>query len=158
MQLWNVLHGLAANTGHKKSSKNRHLGTIALLYRAISLQLRHISTIGKKLVKQEYLLHMFPQYGKLAAQIGPVVWGTPANFNGFRILAALLHGTPVLGVSQTLRRWREGATTYIRQGGITLGIGPHSSFILCYNAMVEVGTGWSGWSGAQPDGRYVCLC
>jgi len=26
------------------------------------------------------------------------------NFNGFRDLAALLHDTPVLGVSQTLRR------------------------------------------------------
>jgi len=26
------------------------------------------------------------------------------------ILAALLHGTPVVGVSQTLRRWAEGAT------------------------------------------------
>jgi len=50
---------------------------------------------------------MFPQYGELgplAAEIGPVVWGTPANFNRFRVLAALLHGTPVLGVSQTLRR------------------------------------------------------
>ena len=23
--------------------------------------------------------------------------------------------------------------------------------------MVEVGAGWSGWSGAQPDGRFVCL-
>jgi len=30
--------------------------------------------------------------GPLAAQIDPVVWGTPANFNGFRVLAALLHG------------------------------------------------------------------
>jgi len=27
-----------------------------------------------------------------AAEIDPVVWGTPANFNGFRVLAALLHG------------------------------------------------------------------
>jgi len=27
--------------------------------------------------------------------------GTPANFNGFRVLAALLHGTPAVGVSQT---------------------------------------------------------
>jgi len=43
-------------------------------------------------------------FGLLAAEIGPVVWGTPVNFNGFRMLAALLHGTPVLGVSQTLRR------------------------------------------------------
>jgi len=33
----------------------------------------------------------------------PVVCGTPANFNGFRVLAALLHGTPAVGVSQTLR-------------------------------------------------------
>jgi len=30
------------------------------------------------------------------------VWGTPANFNGFRVLAALLHGILVVGVSQTL--------------------------------------------------------
>ena len=42
-------------------------------------------------------------FGKLAAEIGPVVWGTPANFNGFRVFAALLHGTSVVGVSQTLR-------------------------------------------------------
>jgi len=31
--------------------------------------------------------------GPLATEIGPVVWGTPANFNGSRVLAALLHGT-----------------------------------------------------------------
>jgi len=42
-------------------------------------------------------------FGPLAANVGPVVWGTPVNFNGFRVLAALLHGTPVVGVSQTLR-------------------------------------------------------
>jgi len=29
---------------------------------------------------------------------------TPANFNGFRVLAALLHGTLLVGVSQTLQR------------------------------------------------------
>jgi len=37
---------LAANTG-RKNTKNRHLSTIAQLCRAISSQLRHISTIGK---------------------------------------------------------------------------------------------------------------
>jgi len=42
--------------------------------------------------------------GPLAVEIGPVVWGTPENFNGFRVLAVLLHGTLVVGVSQTLRR------------------------------------------------------
>jgi len=44
-------------------------------------------------------------FGVLAAEIVSLVWGTPANFNWFRILAALglLHGTPVglLAVSQT---------------------------------------------------------
>jgi len=54
----------------------------------------------KKIVKQQYLLNMFPQYGELrptiADKIGFGVWGTPANFNGFRVLAALLHGTLVV--------------------------------------------------------------
>jgi len=49
-------------------------------------------------------LHNMVNFGPLAAEIGPVVWGIPANFNGFRVLAALLHGTAVLGISQTLRR------------------------------------------------------
>jgi len=26
-------------------------------------------------------------FGLLAAEIDPVVWGTPTNFNGFRVLA-----------------------------------------------------------------------
>jgi len=43
-------------------------------------------------------------FGPLAAEIVSLIWGTPANFNGFRVLAALLHGTPAVGVSQTLRR------------------------------------------------------
>jgi len=43
-------------------------------------------------------------FGPLAAEIVSLVWGTPANFNGFGILATLLHGTLVVGVSQTLRR------------------------------------------------------
>jgi len=41
------------------------------------------------------------KFGPLAAEIILLVWGTPANFNGFRILAALLHGTLVVGISQT---------------------------------------------------------
>jgi len=53
----------------------------------------------EKLVKQQYLLHMSLQYGELIVSL---VWGTPANFNGFRVLAALLYGTLVLGTSKTL--------------------------------------------------------
>jgi len=40
-------------------------------------------------------------FGPIAAEIVSLIWGTPANFNGFGVLAALLHGTLVVGVSQT---------------------------------------------------------
>jgi len=43
-------------------------------------------------------------FGQLAAEIDPVVWGIAANFNLFRVFAALLHGSQVVSVSQTLRR------------------------------------------------------
>jgi len=47
--------------------------------------------------------HNMVNFDLLAAEIGPVVWGTPANFNGFRVLTTLLYGSQVVGVSQTLR-------------------------------------------------------
>jgi len=43
-------------------------------------------------------------FGPLAAEIRSGVWGTLPNFNCFRVLAALLHGTVAVGVSQILRR------------------------------------------------------
>ena len=48
--------------------------------------------------------HNVVNFGLLAADIVLLVCGTPANFNGFRVLAALLHGNVLVGVSQTLRR------------------------------------------------------
>jgi len=45
--------------------------------------------------------HNMVNFGPLAVQISSGVWGTPANFKGFRVWAALLHGTLVVGVSQT---------------------------------------------------------
>jgi len=43
-------------------------------------------------------------FGPLTTEIHWRVWGNPSYFNGYRVLAALLHGSQVLGVSQTLRR------------------------------------------------------
>jgi len=119
---------LAENTGRK----NRHFGTIARLCRAISLQLRHVSTIGKNLLSRN-MSSTCPRnmvnFGLLKSEIGWSVWGTPTNFNGFRVLQALLHGTVIMGVSQTLRRWTQGAT-YIRQGGHHVGHIILSRFIM----------------------------
>jgi len=152
---------LTANAGPKKVAKNRHLGTIAQLCRAISSQRRQVSTIGKqKLVKQQYLLDVTSQYGELrplAAEIVSLVWGTPGNFNGFRVLAALLHGTLVVDVSQTLRRWTEGAT-YIRQGGHHVGHWPTFLALLllirCVSFWPWPLTFWS-WSVVIHGGSHI---
>jgi len=58
MHVSNLLHAAAENTGRKNEAKNCHLGIIAQLCQAISSQLRHVSTIGKKLVKWQYVLHI----------------------------------------------------------------------------------------------------
>ena len=63
-------------------------------------------------------------FGPLTAEIGSGVCGTPANFNGFRVLAALLNGTVVVGVSQTLRIEQRAPPVFDR-AAITLGIGPY---------------------------------
>jgi len=81
----------------QKSPKIRHLCTIAQICQAISSQRRHVSTIGKILLNGN--TSFMAKFGPLAAEIISGVWGTPANFSGFRVLATLLHGTPVVGVS-----------------------------------------------------------
>jgi len=73
--------------------------------------------------------------GRLTPEIGSGVWGTPANFNGFRVLASL-HATMSLTAGQPNLHdvWPSPGwywyTRYIFVGwaAITLGIGPHSSF------------------------------
>jgi len=68
-------------------------------------------------------------FGPLAAEIGSGVWGTPANFNGFRGLAALLHATLVVA-SAKLCGIEQCAPPIFGRSAITLGISPHSNFHL----------------------------
>jgi len=128
MQVWNVLRAARRKIQHAKIAKkspSEHHPTSLSGY--IFATKACIGNRKKKLVKQQYISSTCPRnmvnFGPLAAEIVSLLWGTPANFNGFRVLAALLHGTPVVGVSQTLRRWTEGATC-IRQGGHYIGHWP----------------------------------
>jgi len=71
----------------------------------------------KKLVKQQYLRFSTCPHGELqptTAEIGSD-FGAP-----LQISTGFAHGTLVVGVSQTLRHWTEGAT-YIRHGGHHVG-------------------------------------
>ena len=54
----------------------------------LSSQLRHVSTIGKKLLNSNVSStcpHNMVKFGPLTAEIDWRVWGTPGNFNGFRV-------------------------------------------------------------------------
>jgi len=88
-----------------QTSNLRRLGNIAQLCRAISSQLRHISAIEKILLNSNISLtcpYNMVNFGLLAAEIVSLVCGTPANFNGFRVLAALLQRRRSTEANQTL--------------------------------------------------------
>jgi len=124
MHVWNVLRAARWKYSTQKSPKSRHLGTIPQLCCAISSQLRHVSTIEKNLLSSNISStcpHNTVNFDSLAAEIGPVVWGTPANFNGFRVMAS----AKLCGVEQR-------APPIFGRAAITLGIGPHSSYVCTY--------------------------
>ena len=158
MQVWNLLHSARWKHRTQKVAKNRHLGTIAQLCWAISSQLRHVSTIGKKLVKQQYVLHMSPQYGELRPTNGwdPFVsLGHSCKFQRVSRLGSVTSRHIVVVVSQTLRRWTEGAT-YVRQGDHHVGHWPtfwYSYVFLCVKCLF---VGWLGlWFMSALGGHAV---
>jgi len=60
---------------------------------------------NRKNAKQQYpphVPHNIVNFGPLTAEICWRVWGTPANFNGFRVLASLLQRRRSTEVNQTL--------------------------------------------------------
>ena len=86
--------------------KIRRLRTISQLYRAISSQLRHVSTIGKNVVNSNISStrpYNMVNFGPLVADICLPVWGTPANFNGFPVLASLMQRHRSTEANQTLQ-------------------------------------------------------
>ena len=137
---------LAENTASKeiarKSPSRHHPTTLSSYIFAIKA---YVDNRKKNLLSSNISStrpHNMVNFGPIAAEIVLLVWGTPPNFNGFRVLAALLHDTLVVGVSQTLRRWTEGAA-YIRQGGHHVGHWP--TFLVYYYTVLyrELANSWS---------------
>ena len=91
MQLWNVLHAARwkykTQKSRQKSQSRHHRTTLSGYIFATYRQSE------KKLVKHQFVLHMssynMVNFGLLTAEICWRVSSTPANFNGFRVLAAL---------------------------------------------------------------------
>ena len=125
-QVWNLLHAARWKQDAKKSPKTpsgHHPTTLSGYVCATKARIDNRKKTCLSSDMSSTYPHNMVNFGPLAAEIGTVVWGTPANFNRFRVLAALLHGTVVVVVSQTLRRWTDGAT-YILQGSHHVGHWP----------------------------------
>jgi len=85
----------------KNSLSGHHRATLSGLFS----QLRHLLTIGKKVLNSNISFtcpHNMANVGLLTAEICWRVWGTPANFKGFCVLASLLQRCRSTEVNQTL--------------------------------------------------------
>jgi len=112
---------LAENTGCKKMPKICHLGTIAQLCRAISSQLRHLSTVRKNLLSSS-ISSMCPHNSWDPFES----WEHPGKF-----LRVSRLGTVTARHSSSGRQTNCGVeqrtSPIFSRAAITLGIGPHSS-------------------------------
>ena len=110
MHVWNVLHADHWKYRMQKSPFWHHRTTLSGCIFAAEAR---VDNQKKNLLNNNTSStcpHNMVNFGLLTAEICWRVWDTPASFNGFRILAALLHGTLVVCVSHTLQRWTDGAT------------------------------------------------
>ena len=162
MQVWNVLHAARCKCRTQKSrqkSPSWHHRTTLSAY--IFVTKARIDNRKKNLLSiniSSRCAHNTVNFDPLAAEIGPVVWGTPANFNGLCVLAALLHGTPVVSVSQTLRRWTEGATC-VRQGGHHVGHWPTCLvLVMNFRCSVIIALLWPTTWSRMTLKKNVCFC
>ena len=95
MQVWNLLHAarckFRTQKSRQKSSSGHHRTTSSGYIFASEACIDN----RKKLLSgniSSTCPHNMVNFGLLAAEIVSGVWGTQLLFNGFRVLAALLHG------------------------------------------------------------------
>jgi len=118
MQVWNMLHAAhwkyRMQKSRQKSPSGHHRTTLSGYIFATKARIDNWKENLWSSNMSSRCPHNMVNFGPLAAEISLPVWGTPANFNGFHVLAALLHGSQVVSVSQTLQRWTEAPPMFGR--------------------------------------------
>ena len=120
---------LAGNTGckndAKKSPSGHHRTTVSGYIFATKA---HIDNRKKNLLSSNISSscpHNMVNLSPLAAEIGPVVWGTPANFSGFRVFWQQYCTVLQQWASARLCSVEQRAPPIFVRAAITLGIGPY---------------------------------
>ena len=116
MQVWNLLHVARWKHRMQKSRQKLPSGHHCTNLSGYIFATKARFDNRKKLVKQQYVLHMSPQYGELRPTSDWDRSGSlkhPCKFQWVSRLGSVTARHLVVGVSQTLWRWTEGAT-YVR--------------------------------------------
>jgi len=139
MQVWNVLHAARSKYRTQKVAKKSPSGHHCTILSGYIFATKAFVDSRKNLLSSNIsstCRHNMVNFGPLAAEICAVVWGTPANFNGFRVLASLLQRRRSTETNQTLHDvWPSfGLVDYIyihfRQLLLRNGILPDANFTL----------------------------
>ena len=144
----------------QKVAKNRHLGTIAQLCRAISSQLRHVSQSEKNLLSSNISStcpHNMANFGPLTAEICWRVWGTPSKFQRVSRLVFVTAATSLTGGQPNFARclavsWSGTLCIHFRELLPPDRISPHAKFTLRPSlAFSYIGsvTAWHSSSGVS---------
>ena len=123
MQIWNVLH--AARWKYRTQKWRKKIAICAPPNSFVELSLRKacINNREKNLLNgniSSICPHSMLNFGPLTAEIRWRVWGAPGNFNGFRVLASLLHQRRSTDVNQTLQYVWPSPALYIHCWGFCL--------------------------------------
>jgi len=151
---------LAENTRRKKSPSGHHCTTVS----GCIFQLRHVSTIRKKIVKQQYLLHLSSQHGKLRPTNG---WdllaslGHPSKFQRVLCLAFVTAATLLTGGQPNFARclavsWAGTLCIHFRGLLSPDGIWPDAKFTLQPSlAFAYIGSVTARRSSSSPQPNFV---
>jgi len=85
MQVWNVLHAARWKYRTQKSTPAHHHTTLS----GYIFATKALSTIGKKVAKEQYLLHMLSQYGELQPTNGWDQFGSLGHPSKFQWISHL---------------------------------------------------------------------
>jgi len=133
MHFWNVLHAAHWKYTTQKWCKNSPSGHHRTTLSGYIFATKACIDNWKKNLLNNYIsstcLYNMVNFGPLAAEIVSLVWGTPANFNGFR-LGSVTARYSQQWASAKLCGVEQRAPPIFGRVAITLGIGPHSSYCM----------------------------
>jgi len=149
MQAWSVLHTARWKCRMQKIPQNLPSGHHSTTLLGCIFATKACVDNRKNLLNINFssrCSHNMANFGRLAAEIGSGVWGTPANFSGFRVLPSLLQWRHSPEASQTLHTFLGAPAPWQNFPGAKFTLRPSLAF-----SYIGSITKWHSSSWRQPN-------